>query len=294
VAFHVRRSGRFTARVITVNLNDPDIRVGVAIARGGIGSSEGFGSFLSRLRPVAALTGTHFSVVSQVPVSDLAVLGHRLHTGFIGTNLVLGQNNRAIFLNGAKFRLHPPTFSTVIGAGPRLLRRGVFAVHPRREGYRDPGLFGRRLRVAIGLTRHNKLLLVTVKQPLQFGELAWLMKDLGAVDAMAMDGGGSSAQSFRDRALVHPARKLTNLLVVYETAAGWRQACGSLAPGVPCPRLVKAKPLPPPVIPVWPVQLTAAPQPCVRQSLAALVGAAEWAAARPAARPASGGARGAG
>ena len=265
VAFQVKHSGRFTARVITVNLNDPDVRVAVAVSRGGIGTREGFGSLLSRLQPVAALTGTHFGIKSNIPVSDLVVLGKRVNSGYVGTNFVVAENNRASFISRQAMRGHPAKYPTAIGAGPRLLRHGVFVVNPRAEGYKDPGLFGRRLRVAIGLTKHNKLLLVTVKEPLQFGELAWLMKDLGAVDAMAMDGGASSAQYYRGRALVHPGRQMTNLLVVYENPQRFRLVANRLAPGVRLPKTRVAS-TPAPLRP-WPVKLTAASSPALVKDL---------------------------
>ncbi len=58
VVYEQRHLYGVTAHVVTVNLNDPHIRVTVNLSAGGIGRSETMNSFVSRLRPTAAITGT--------------------------------------------------------------------------------------------------------------------------------------------------------------------------------------------------------------------------------------------
>jgi exopolysaccharide biosynthesis protein len=70
--------------------------------------------------------------------------------------------------------------------------------------------------VAVGVTKHNKLLLVVVERPITLRQLSWVMRALGATDAIALDGGGSTCLYYRRTVKVLPKRKLTNLLVVYE------------------------------------------------------------------------------
>ena len=100
--------------------------------------------------------------------------------------------------------------------GPRLLKEGSYALNPRPEGFRYPGLFGARTRMALGLTVHNKLLLVSVSTPVTFGKLAGIMKALGAVEAVALDGGTSSAMYYRGRFVRRPGRALTNVIEIHQ------------------------------------------------------------------------------
>jgi len=98
-------------------------------------------------------------------------------------------------------RLDPrPDFTAefVVGGGPRLIRGG-------RPAAGDPGIYGsgfadaRHPRTAVGVRADGRILLVTVdgRQPeksvgMTIAELTDLLIDLGAVEAINMDGGGST------------------------------------------------------------------------------------------------------
>ena len=122
-------------------------------------------------------------------------------------------------------------YETVVCGGPRLVNAGRTLVVPRAEGFRDGSLFRRRPRTAVGVTRSNKLMLVTVTRPIYLRQLARLMRSLGCRDAIALDGGSSSAMFYRGRFTTRPRRSLTNLLVVYDSSAGYHRALERLAPG---------------------------------------------------------------
>ena len=68
--------------------------------------------------------------------------------------------------------------------------------------------------MALGVTPSNRLLLVSVRTPVTFSRLASIMKLLGAVDAVCLDGGTSSAMYYRGQILRHPGRMLTNVIEV--------------------------------------------------------------------------------
>jgi len=100
----------------------------------------------------------------------------------------------------AEFRaaLDPPGVAHALGGGPRLVREGRVYVPYRWEGFR-PSLYGRRAaRSAVALTAHPKLLLVAVEASrgdstgMTLPELARTLVELGAQDAVNLDGGGSS------------------------------------------------------------------------------------------------------
>jgi len=217
--------------VVTANLNSPDVKVSPAIARHGIGTSEGFGSMLSRLQPTAAITGTYFCVRSLLPVGDIVVDGKLVNFGSVGTGLCLTAGNRVEFKLIKDARMtNWAGYSSVVCAGPRLVNHGAAYVSPRSEGFRDGTLYREARRSAIGVTASNKLLLVTVNRPIYLSKLARIMRDLGAVDAISLDGGSSTALYCKGRILSHAGRRLTNLIVVYESPTKFAKIKPHLAP----------------------------------------------------------------
>ncbi|NLC57167.1 MAG: phosphodiester glycosidase family protein [Armatimonadetes bacterium] len=203
--------------VITVNLNDPEVTVTAAIARGGVGSSERFESLINRVHPAAAITGTFFDTRSLVPVGDIVVAGEKVTTGVIGTGVAFTADKRVRFVPLASGRREDwASYEMVLCAGPWLVRNGIRTVRPWAEGFTDRSLYARRPRAAVGLTRHNKLLLVTIPKPVHYSHVSKVMKALGAVNALGLDGGSSTALSIRGRIISKPSRRLTNVLLVYD------------------------------------------------------------------------------
>jgi hypothetical protein len=229
---HVRRAG-VRASVVTVNLEDPGVKVSVALPQHGIGSRESFRSLLHRVRPAAAITGTYFGMRDAMPVGDIVIGGRLVNSGFVGTGLAITPKNQARFIETRRWRSRDwSDYETVLCGGPRLVTEGHVLVVPRAEGFHDRSLFHRRPRTAVGVTRHNRLLLVTVARPIYLRQLARLMRSLGCRDAIALDGGGSSAMFYRGRFAARPHRVLTILLVVYDSSDAYQHALTRLAPGL--------------------------------------------------------------
>jgi exopolysaccharide biosynthesis protein len=94
--------------------------------------------------------------------------------------------------------LHPGGIRHALGAGPRLVQGGRLHIPYAWEGFR-PSLYRiRTSRSAVGITGAGKVLFVAVEgrdrqnTGMSLVELARLMRDLGAVEAMNLDGGGSA------------------------------------------------------------------------------------------------------
>lgn len=108
----------------------------------------------------------------------------------------------------------------VINGGPRLLRNGKIDITAFREGFHWPEnpefyyRFGvrRNPRTLAGITPLGKLLLVTVdgRQPTRsigasFEESALIMRSLGAIDALNLDGGGSTTMTIKEQLINNPS-----------------------------------------------------------------------------------------
>ncbi len=217
-------------RVITVDLNNPQVRVGVVTAQR-IGAAEPIWTLLARARPTAAVTGTYFSTRSKLPIGDIVIEGERVHFGGLGTALCITYDNQVRFIRPPRHRqVSWRDYRLVLGAGPRLLQNGRLALYPPGEGFRDPRVYAAVPRTAVGVTRHNKLLMVVITRPVSLRTLAKIMQRLGATDAIALDGGLSTSFYYRRKLSVVPGRRLTNLLVVYENSADYESALSRLKP----------------------------------------------------------------
>lgn len=211
----------FPVRYVTVDMNDKEIVVAVAVARGFPTGLERWGSFLDRLKPDAAINGTYFSLNDNIPVGDVAVEGKLIHSGVVGTALCVDPDNRVTMRPGPQ--QVTPDWSgcrTVLCAGPRLLTDGVPDVNARAEGFRDPRVLGSAQRSAVAYRADGTLILMTIEADISLDNLALLCLKLGARDAMCLDGGTSSGLYAEGRTVSRPGRSLSNILVVYSSR--WR------------------------------------------------------------------------
>ncbi|MFF4276680.1 phosphodiester glycosidase family protein [Streptomyces sp. NPDC001536] len=130
-------------------------------------------------------------------LTEHAEVGGRLHL-------------RETVRDAAGRRLHLGRHDDIVSAAPTLVQNGRIHIDAATEGTLDPLdlSFGfawsnvRQPRTLAGIDRHGRLLLATVdgRQPgvsegFTLGEAARFMRSLGAVHALNLDGGGSSAMA---------------------------------------------------------------------------------------------------
>jgi hypothetical protein len=217
--------------VAQVDLSRPEVHLAVATAGSGLGHCDHWSDLIERTGPVAALTGTYFCPQSALPVGTIIVDGRRLCSGYVGTALTFTRGS------GARLVDARPGVSDmwlagdmVLRAGPRLLRAGRLDAHPEREGFRDPAITACKRRTAAGITAHGKLLLVAVEQPVTLETAGRILRELGAQEALCLDGGTSSGLFCAGKTWLKPRRPLTNLLVVYDSTTRYQQYAGRLNP----------------------------------------------------------------
>ncbi|TYP72486.1 phosphodiester glycosidase family protein [Paenibacillus methanolicus] len=102
---------------------------------------------------------------------------------------------------------------TAIGAGPRLVKNGQIAVNPTGEGFKDPKILtGGGARSGIAILKNGSVMLATVPGA-TMKQWALIMKQLGAVQAMNLDGGASSGLMSGGKTVTTPGRALSNALL---------------------------------------------------------------------------------
>lgn len=224
VAYNKTKSAGLWLNVVTVDLNDISVRVTPIVAHRGIGFYESFRSILRRTRPAAAIDGTFFCTRTFRPTGDIVIDGRLIYKGWLGTAIAFGAGRSVKFIPVQwtdNYRWSD--YDYVLAAGPSLILNGKLAVMPRDQGFHSGVHFSRRIRTAIGLTSHNKLLLVTTKRPAYLSELAKSMRKLGCVDAAGLDGGSSTGLYCKGKLISNPSRGMTNCLLVYDDICSYEQ-----------------------------------------------------------------------
>lgn len=112
-----------------------------------------------------------------------------------------------------------------VGGGPWLVKNGQITIDTLDEGFEKSFSSTKHPRTAIGVTADNKLLMVTIdgRQGISRGialpDLAEWMKSLGAVNAINLDGGGSTTMSIKGLVVNSPSdsneRPVANSLLVF-------------------------------------------------------------------------------
>jgi len=202
VTYAHRTVAGVSLHVIDVDLNDRRIVVSPALAKKGIGQAESWSSFISRLQPVAAVNGTFFGKRNLRPVGDIVIDGKLAYFGGMGTAAAF-TNDGVDFIRLPKSRhVDWSEHRYALGSGPLLVWDGFAKPMPGGEGFGDPAVFARAApRTAAGVTKGNHLLLVTTSRGTSLGRLARALRDLGAVYAVNLDGGGSCGMYHKGRTI---------------------------------------------------------------------------------------------
>jgi hypothetical protein len=218
VVYSIRKAAGVKMHIVQADVRRSDVNLAIVTAKDGIGSREPWSTLVNRARPVAAITGTYFDTVTGIPVGSIGVGGRSVFRGSVGTALAYKLDGRLTMQPVPPLAAFDPTGQEMwLRAGPRLLTRGRTTLYAKQEGFRDPSIFMRKKRSAVAITRSGKLLLVAVEHPITLRQLAAGLKGIGAYDAMCLDGGSSAGMYYGGKTCVAPTRKLTNLLVVYDT-----------------------------------------------------------------------------
>ena len=122
---------------------------------------------------------------------------------FLSQNLKAGDNIVIRFDINSDCNCDWSQVEQAVGGGPWLVKGGKEYVDSSDEGFEGSFASRQHPRTAIGVTADNKLLLVTVdgrqsiSEGLNLRGLAALMKKLGAINAINLDGGGSTTMSIK-------------------------------------------------------------------------------------------------
>ncbi|MBI2844484.1 MAG: phosphodiester glycosidase family protein [Armatimonadetes bacterium] len=191
------------------------VEVRPALTAAGVGGTERFSRMLDRLKPFAAINGTYYDEHNK-PLGDILIDGKLVNRGRLRNAIAITEAGRVRFIRRSKGGFNWSGYHSGLAAGPMLVHSGKIALDPVADGFTRRSLSIRAWRSGVGVTKNDKLLMVTAKESLTLAEFAEIMRKLGAVEAMNLDGGGACALYHRGKTLAHPTLPMTNLLMVYE------------------------------------------------------------------------------
>jgi uncharacterized protein YigE (DUF2233 family) len=209
----------FHVKIVRVNLENPNTRIKAILPKHNKGAN--FDAMVAGSKAVAMINGGYFNTATFAPAGDLVVNGRYVARGKLRTALAITPDNRAYLWVkpeslSRSSRLDWSGFETLISSGPYILRRGLVQVTPKGEGYKDPAVWGRASRSAVGISSERKLFFVSTREKLNLWQLAKIMRALNAKEAIALDGGSSVGMAWKGKVLIHPKRRIAFSIAVYQ------------------------------------------------------------------------------
>ncbi|MBM3268266.1 MAG: phosphodiester glycosidase family protein [Candidatus Sericytochromatia bacterium] len=180
---------------------------------------ESFEAMHRRVGPFVVASGTFFGVRNRETMGTIVSRG-KIHQApgwdNRGTALVIDRSGKGRMTTlRVEGKPDPRRAAFWMQAGPRLVRKKQIWYNPRVEGFRDPSLFSRARRMAVGLAGNGRtLLVVAFKEYPTLLEAATILRDLGVSDAMNLDGGPSAGLAVGGRVYLEPDSRLTHVLVM--------------------------------------------------------------------------------
>ncbi|MEN6370601.1 MAG: phosphodiester glycosidase family protein [Armatimonadota bacterium] len=196
-------------KIVKFDLNGK-IEIRPALAANG---QESFDSAIKRMRPLAAINGTYYDKRMK-PLGDIVIGGKLVNRGCQRNAIAVTKSGRVEFIHKGKSRFKWSGYSAGLAAGPRLVHEGKIALDPVADGFTKSSLTVTAWRAGVGKTADNKLLLVVAEKSITLKQFADIMLELGAVEAMNLDGGGACALYKDGKFLSRPLLPMTNMLTI--------------------------------------------------------------------------------
>jgi exopolysaccharide biosynthesis protein len=172
-------------------------------------------TLVTRSYPIAAITGTFFAPQDGTPVADVMVDGKLVARGNRGSVLAVTDSGEVqISDKGYKRRFDWSGIKYGLRGAVRLISKGDVNPNPKAQRFRDPRIWGRAARTGVGIDHRGKLVLVATKQNVTLSELGRAMRKRGVVDAVSLDGGGSTCLYYMGKMVVPTSRRLSNMFVI--------------------------------------------------------------------------------
>lgn len=190
-------AGKVRIDYLLVNGYRVHYRLRTALSEEGLGTLGRLETMVKSLGGAAGINGNFFDPDTNLPIGLVIKDGEVLSPPY-GRRAALGIDlfGRVVIFNQGSPPFLP--LRDAVSAGPLLLKDGKVSIDHRAEGF-DPDFVNRRAaRSAVGITPEGDLLMLVAARDgssvgMNLKELARLLLELGAADALALDGGSSAS-----------------------------------------------------------------------------------------------------
>ncbi len=216
--------GNFNARVLSVDLGSTQVVTDTASDSDCTDNCAtiSLAEFVNRNNGFAGVNGTYFcpdtypDCQNKKNSFDFPVYNSRLNKWINGGNLF--WNSRAMVYfdgSGAHYKQNAKDFNGGLTAGivnyPGLLDNRNVQVDDNQSGLSDKQK-AKSTKVGIGIRSTNNIMVV-IASNVNMQEFAYVFKSLGAIGALNLDTGGSTALYYNGRYLAGPGRNLPNAII---------------------------------------------------------------------------------
>lgn len=210
-----------TVNVVSVNLLAPNTSLHVEVANNKKGSVGTLASIAKNHNAKVAINANYFDAYTNNSVrtvyNALVMNGKKIQEFDAKFSTFYSTKDGDIgILPGAKVKdlYNEGKVQEAIQIGPRLVTNGAVSLDPISEGFTSHKILSSPgARSAVGVLKNRQLIFVTTSGA-TVEQLASIMKQLGSVDAMNLDGGASSGLYANGRYLTTPGRNIAVALLV--------------------------------------------------------------------------------
>jgi hypothetical protein len=165
------------------------------------------------------ITGTFFAPRSGHPVGDVLIDGDLKVRGYRGSAIGVDHfGGVKIFDTRFREEVDWSQYRFGLRGMVRLVAAGKVCPNPKAQKFRDSAIWGKAARTAIGLDKNGKLVLVATKSSVTLSALGKAMVSRGVLNAVSLDGGGSTCLYYRGKMVIGTGRRLSNMFVLQEKA----------------------------------------------------------------------------
>ncbi|RYG45190.1 phosphodiester glycosidase family protein [bacterium] len=219
IGYRVLSSGGHRYHVVQADTTEGFVSTRTVIRNGRVSPW----SFVKREQPRVMMTGTFFAMQNGTPVADVLVDGLLKARGNRGSALGIRPDGTiAVWDKPFKRKEEWEGFEFGLRGGVRVVTKGIVHPNPKAQRFKDPAIWGKAARTAVGLTKQGKLVLVATKERVTLTGLGRAMVKAGVREGLALDGGGSACLYVDGKMVVPTARPLSNMLVLSESAVAMR------------------------------------------------------------------------
>lgn len=212
---------KFSVNVASINLLASNTTLQVALANNNLGSVGTLASIAKNHGAKVAINGNFFDAYSnsatRLVYNGLVMNGKKMKPFDLKFSVFYYTEKGDVgILPGDAFmdRFAQGDVQEALQVGPRLVTNGTVTVNPQLEGFSSYKILSSAgARSGLGILKNRQVVFVTTSGA-TVQQLASIMKQLGAVDAMNLDGGASSGLLVNNRYLTTPGRLIAVALLV--------------------------------------------------------------------------------